>query len=80
MIKFYQNYRRGNTSVAVALNQAQLWLRNATNQALFAWSKQLPVGATWQRAFRHQFFYKKDPNIQPYQAPYHWAAFCAIGQ
>lgn len=35
MIKFYENLRQSEGSVAIALNNAQLWLRNMTCKTFF---------------------------------------------
>jgi hypothetical protein len=42
MIQFYQNLKSGST-VAVALNQAQTWLRDATKEQLEQWTSQLSL-------------------------------------
>jgi len=77
MIKFYQNLKSGST-VALALNQAQTWLRDATTEQLQQWAKQLP-NANHRMQVR-AFLRTKLRNRKPFESPYHWAAFCAIGQ
>jgi len=77
MIKFYQNLKSGLT-VAIALNQAQLWLRDATTEQLQQWAKQLPNPD--HRMQLRAFLSQKPSNSKPFESPYHWAAFCAIGQ
>lgn len=80
MIKFYQNLDRCN-SVVVALNQAQLWLRNITKKELLAWikEKQLIRDRTIKMKLIRQFK-KISDSSQPFKKPYYWAAFCATGQ
>lgn len=80
MIKFYQNLAQNN-NVAVALNQAQLWLRKITNQELNQWIKdnQLPLAPSL-KIFLKRILYKLSDDDQPFKHPYYWAAFCAIGQ
>ncbi|NEQ86305.1 MAG: CHAT domain-containing protein, partial [Moorea sp. SIO2I5] len=79
MIKFYQNLGE-QIPLAVALNQAQLWLRDSTKAELEEYIDNLPLA-----------FYKKEYEIKanfsefndrdkPFESPFHWAAFCAIGQ
>ncbi|WP_446418075.1 CHAT domain-containing protein [Coleofasciculus sp.] len=77
IIRFYQNLKSGLT-VPIALNQAQTWLRDATKEELQQWVKQLsnPNHRMQLRAFLNH----KPPNSKPFESPYHWAAFCAIGQ
>ncbi len=77
MIQFYQNLKSGST-VAVALNTAQTWLRDATTEQLQQWAKQLP-NANHRRQLKI-YLSKQLPNSKPFKSPYHWAAFCAIGQ
>ena len=80
MIKFYQNLQIGLT-VAVALNQAQLWLRDITKIELeqLINVNQLPLNPTVRMDLRRRFYRFRDDQ-QPFREPFHWAAFCAIGQ
>ncbi|WP_413276690.1 CHAT domain-containing protein [Floridanema evergladense] len=75
MMKFYQNLKAGLT-VTLALNTAQTWLRNATKEELI---NQLDLNAA-QRMHLRVELKKIDTNTKPFESPYHWAAFCAIGQ
>jgi len=79
MIRFYQNLEKGLT-VTLALNQAQLWLRDITKAELKAWSaaNPFPLNPTiWQNIRRR--LSKLQDNQKPFQDPFYWAAFCAIG-
>ncbi|MEH2159431.1 CHAT domain-containing protein [Nostoc sp.] len=80
MIQFYQNLQ-ATQSVAVALNQAQLWLRDITKAELKAWitANSLPLDPTMRQNLNKRL-YKLQDNQKPFQQPFHWAAFCAIGQ
>ena len=75
--KFYNDLQQG-VSVAVALNQAQRWLRDATGDELQQWmeSQQLPLNPTLNMSLQRRF----RQNRYPFQSPFYWAAFCAIGQ
>jgi CHAT domain-containing protein len=75
--KFYQNLQQGS-SVAVALNQAQRWLRDGTGDELQQWmeEQQLPLNPTLKISLARRF----RQNRQPFQSPFYWAAFCPIGQ
>ncbi|NER98006.1 MAG: CHAT domain-containing protein [Symploca sp. SIO1B1] len=84
MIKLYENLheqqkQQVQLNVAIALNQAQLWLRDATKEQLEQWASQLPLDDE-QELQLDTFFYKLESNSKPFESPYHWAAFCAIGQ
>ncbi|WP_424102110.1 CHAT domain-containing protein [Moorena producens] len=84
MIKFYENLRN-KTPLAVALNQAQLWLRDVTKEELLLWIKSLPIRTAQKRLLRAQFLNNDDfrdlsPSDKPFEKPYYWAAFCTIGQ
>jgi CHAT domain-containing protein len=83
MIQFYENLhdqqqQQGYLNVAIALNKAQTWLRDATKEQLHQWAKQLPNAD--HRMQLRAFLIKQPPNSKPFESPYHWAAFCAIGQ
>ncbi len=84
MIKFSKNLKASidkgeEISVAVALNQAQLWLRNVTTQDLQEWRNQLSLDATWKRSMRLNLNEFKSGE-KPFKSPYYWAAFTAIGK
>ncbi|NES17933.1 MAG: CHAT domain-containing protein [Symploca sp. SIO3E6] len=80
MIKFYQNLQVVQ-SVAVALNQAQLWLRDITKKELETWieENQLPLKPAVKMGLRRRLYQLED-DAKPFQDPFHWAAFCAMGQ
>lgn len=80
MINFYQNLDRGN-SVAVALNQAQTWLRDVTKIELQKWIEgiNLPLNPTGNMSLRRHL-HKLPDDDRPFQNPYYWSAFCAVGQ
>ncbi|NES07405.1 MAG: CHAT domain-containing protein [Okeania sp. SIO2F4] len=80
MIKFYQNLRQ-NLTVSVAINKAQIWLRDITKKELQEWIKnnQLPINATLRISLRRRFHRLSD-NDQPFKDPFYWAAFSAISQ
>ena len=78
MIKFYQNLRE-QMALAVALNQAQLWLRDSTQSQLLAWSRQLPLHNSLMKKIEQALDWF-NPDEQPFQNPYYWAAFCVIGE
>ena len=78
MIKFYQNLQTSST-VAVALNQAQLWLRDTSKEQLEEWTSKLPLSPTQEEAL-YDSFCKMDSGSKPFRSPYYWAAFCSIGQ
>jgi CHAT domain-containing protein len=78
MIRFYQNLKVGLT-VAVALNQAQVWLRDSTQGDLWEWTQQLNLAEDFQEQIRQQLSWFDVDEI-PFDQPVYWAAFCAISQ
>jgi CHAT domain-containing protein/tetratricopeptide (TPR) repeat protein len=79
MIRFYQNLQ-SHLNVTIALNQAQIWLRDATTTELKGWTEKLFLTPI-QREALFDWFYELEISIQkPFQSPYYWAAFSAIGQ
>ncbi|WP_293096514.1 CHAT domain-containing tetratricopeptide repeat protein [Moorena sp. SIO3I6] len=81
MIKFYQNMLN-QMSLAVALNQAQFWLRDATVQELKDWAeqltKQLNLDNNFKEKLEENFCFTSETH-NPFAKPYYWAAYCAIG-
>ncbi len=79
MIEFYQNLKAG-LSVALALNKAQLWLRDATRIELQAWTKTLPLRRVARATLYDMLEKISSKEIRPFQSPYYSAAFCSVGQ
>ena len=78
MIKFYENL--GNQmSLAVALNQAQLWLRNITQEKLEEYIDNLSLNFVRKYVIKAEF-HNLNSSDKPFEEAFHWAAFCAIGQ
>lgn len=90
LIEFYRNLRKNNAVPAIALQEAQEWLRTATYDILGEWYKE------WASEFpeRHQRAIQRfletqatrqkelaiiEPNKRPYEHPYYWAAFTGTG-
>jgi CHAT domain-containing protein len=78
MIKFYQNLKAGLT-VTVALNQAQIWLRDATTAELQEWASQLTLADELAQKIKKAMRWFKLQD-KPFKNPAYWAAFCAIGK
>ncbi|MBD2457074.1 CHAT domain-containing protein [Nostoc sp. FACHB-87] len=80
MIKFYQNLHKG-LAVALALNQAQLWLKDLTKGDLEKWieQNQLLLQPAVRMGLRRRL-YKLAEDVKPFKSPFYWGAFCAIGQ
>jgi CHAT domain-containing protein len=82
MIKFYEELQQQN-QIAVALNTAQIWLRNTTVQGFQNWLSQSQLAKAWQRELRnhfHKISAEQGATAKPFEKPYYWAAFCAIGK
>jgi len=84
MIHFYQHLHAAWTSwkdisVAVVLNETQRWLRNATKEDLQDFVSTLTLDSTWKGVIRRWFAQIK-PGHKPFESPFHWAAFIAVGK
>ena len=86
LIKTYETLQNHPGQLAIALKTAQIWLRDTTVKGFQDWVEkcQLLEGGDWQKPLA-EFFQKlgqneKGVNDRPYQSPYHWAAFCVVGQ
>lgn len=77
MIRFHQNLRAGLT-VAVALNQAQIWLQHSTQANIWEWTQQLNLAEDFQQQI-HKLLRWFDADEIPFGKPVYWAAFCAVG-
>jgi CHAT domain-containing protein len=75
--KFYNDLQQG-VSVAAALNQSQRWVRDATGDELQQWieEQQLPLNPTLKMSLQRRL----RQNRYPFQSPFYWAAFCAVGK
>ena len=82
LIKFYQNLLKP-MSLALALNQAQLWLRDATVQDLRDWAEKLTQELELDNSFKEEVEESCDlfdNQETPFDYPYYWAGYCAIGK
>ena len=84
MVRFYQNYKQENLPVTQALNQAQKWLKEVNKKDFNLWIEEQnidlkKVDLTHRNKFK-RLLHKLSDNDQPFNHPYYWAAFCAIGE
>ncbi len=82
MAKFYEELQQ-QTNIAIALNTAQCWLRDTTVQGFQDWLSQSKLSRIWQRElgkYFNQIEKKQGATTKPFESPYYWAAFCAIGK
>ncbi|NJN10694.1 MAG: CHAT domain-containing protein [Richelia sp. RM1_1_1] len=84
MIKFLQNFQNEiakdeNSSAALALNQAQTWIKNATKEELAAWMSNLPLDKTWKMHI-NRLVNALETGSKPFESPFHWAGFIAVGK
>ncbi|NEP34667.1 CHAT domain-containing protein [Moorena sp. SIO3B2] len=79
MIKFYENLKN-ETSAAIALSQAQRWLRDTTLYKLEQWirQRQLPFDHKLRKLWQ-QLFNKVKGSDKPFAHPLYWAAFTCQG-
>tara|TARA_R110001592_G_scaffold363372_2_gene686285 strand:- start:158997 stop:162929 length:3933 start_codon:yes stop_codon:yes gene_type:complete len=81
--EFYRHHIDADQDLANALRRAQLWLRDST-------AEELGLGDLWQKvyetsdptsgyAYRMMRYYRANPGVTPYAAPYYWAAFSFTG-
>ena len=80
LIKFIQILQNATEiSVPLAMNQAQLWLRDVKKEELQEWVKQLNLDSDNKGKIRRQINYKMTGE-KPFNSPFHWAAFTAVGK
>ncbi len=79
MIKFIQILKNAtDMSIPLAMNQAQRWLRDGTKEELQEWVKKLALDSTKKGKIRRQI--NNMTGEQPFNSPFHWAAFTAVGK
>lgn len=82
IIRFYDELKQ-QSNIALALNTAQRWLRDTTVQGFQEWIVRSQLDRVWQRELRKYFNEiqtNQGVNAKPFEQPYYWAAFCAIGK
>ncbi|MDJ0616033.1 MAG: CHAT domain-containing protein [Calothrix sp. MO_192.B10] len=84
MIKFSQNLQaaiadNGDFSVAIELQKAQNWLRNATTGELQIWASKLQLSSEQAKTIEEELDWFNSDE-QPFQKLYYWAGFCGIGK
>ncbi|MEG5057077.1 tetratricopeptide repeat protein [Microcoleus sp. A2-D2] len=84
LIKTYENLYQQPGQLALALNQAQIWVRDTDIQGFLDWTNQCHLlDKKWreklQRNLNKQSRTQGD-RAKIYQNPYHWAGFCAAGK
>ena len=81
MIKFYQNHVEEKSEITPALNKAQEWLREITKKQLNQWisDHKIPLDNTLKVQLKRDFRKLSDDD-RPFENPYHWGGFCAIGK
>jgi CHAT domain-containing protein len=77
IIKCYENL--ATADMAVALNSAQIWLRDATQSKLLEWIGELKLDSESTLSIKG-FLESYDSDEKPFESPVFWAAFCAIGK
>jgi CHAT domain-containing protein len=81
MIQFYQTLQQQpELSVVLALRQTQTWLREATVQDLLDWTDSCAVISPERREEMEDMIDSYPLDFKPFESPYYWAAFCAIGE
>jgi CHAT domain-containing protein len=80
MIRFYDHFMQNPNDIAIALKEAQIWLRDVTNRELCDWivKRQLSFDPTQMGFFRRNAL--NNPDAKPFQSCYYWGAFYATGQ
>ncbi|BDA67674.1 TPR repeat-containing protein [Calothrix sp. PCC 7716] len=77
MIRFYQNLKAG-LMVPIALNQAQVWLRDSTQGDLWEWAQQLSLAKGFEGQI-HEYLSWFDREEVPFEKTVYWGAFCTVG-
>ena len=84
LIKTYENLYYQPGKFALALSQAQIWMRDTDIQGFLDWTNQCHLldqkwRETLQRYLNRQLK-TQAAHAKIYQNPFHWAGFCAAGK
>ncbi|KYC38522.1 hypothetical protein WA1_35630 [Scytonema hofmannii PCC 7110] len=72
---------RNNGHVPLALNKAQQWFRQVTQQELLQWlDGKTNIDVQHKQKIQKRLKEHYKPEQQPFKHPGFWAAFCAIGE
>ena len=84
LIKTYENLYFQPGKFALALSQAQIWMRDTDIQGFLNWTDQCHLlDDTWREFLQDCLEVEKETqeiSAKIYQNPYHWAGFCAAGK
>ncbi|MCC3465293.1 MAG: tetratricopeptide repeat protein [Microcoleus sp. PH2017_29_MFU_D_A] len=84
LIKTYENLYFQPGKFALALSQAQIWMRDTDIQGFLDWTNQCYLlDDTWREFLQDCLEEEKETQgfyAKIYQNPYHWAGFCAAGK
>ncbi|MDT9234229.1 CHAT domain-containing protein [Limnospira sp. PMC 917.15] len=86
LIRTYELLQQQPGQLAQSLQAAQKWLRETTVKGFEQWRQQCPLFSEEWRAELKPIFAQMGQNKEegvnhrPYQSPYHWAAFCIVGE
>ena len=88
MERFYANYIIGEMDIPLALQEAQLWVRDLTSSQVADYIEQCYCSREWEdkskkriEQYRESYLKiaKKSPEEKPFQHPYYWAVFTVNG-
>jgi CHAT domain-containing protein len=85
LVKFYDYWRKDDIAPAIALRQAQQWLRDTTNDEKISYFKTfLPESSTTKMpTTTADYLFKAlrldEPGDRAFAHPFHWAAFQYVG-
>jgi hypothetical protein len=84
LIKTYENLYHQPGKFALALSQAQIWVRDTDIQGFLDWTNQCHLlDGNWRQILQDCLEEEKETqgvSAKIYQNPYHWAGFCAAGK
>ena len=85
MFRFYEQWRVAGADPPQALRDAQLWLRDTTNDEKTGYFEQIaldddhPMTHAAQEPYELLYRTAADPARRDHESPYHWAAFTCTG-
>ena len=83
MVKFYEELQqqeelKQQSNMTMALNTAQMWLRDRTAEEFRKWLKNSSLNSVWKIQLDRDFA-EYSPTEKPFASPFYWSAFFITG-
>ena len=78
MVKFYEELQQ-QSNMTMALNTAQMWLRDTTAEEFQKWLNNSSLNSVWKIQLERDFA-EYSPTTKPFASPFYWSGFFITGK